>query len=980
MAQQSQLQFDDSFFSTSSGEGFGQDSFLALVAKDLLEKYGNDLSRITVVFPNRRARLFFNEYLCQASDKPVWAPFYAGLDELFQQASTLKTADPLKLLTELYKTYIEVYHRNKQEVAIESFDEFYFFGEILLSDFQDVDKNLVNEMALFSNLSELDKLKDDFEHLDEQQWQSIQRFFKDISTNRTQLKEAFFSIWNILGTVYNEFRAKLLAEGLAYDGMLYRLVIDAMQSGKLDAFSQEKYAFVGFNVLTECEKALFKILKQNDKALFYWDFDDYYMAETQEAGRFMRDNLQRFGNDLKSVVTDNLTSKAKKISLVASPSESAQAGYVQQWIAGLNYPQGFDAPDSAIVLCNEQNLQAVMHAIPPDAGNVNITMGFPLTQTPVFSLLTVLADLQLKGVDEKQNRFRYNFVLPVLRHPYVRLAYPQAHDLQKRMVKDNNFFPSQEELQYADLFAVAKDTAALAEYLVSVLQTIALAYGKTESEDNFRDLYSEALFRAFQQVNRLYDLVKSGELLVEKPTFVSLLKRMLSTTSVPFHGEPARGLQVMGVLETRNMDFKNLLMMSLNEGVMPKSDSESSFIPHFIRKFFGMTTIEHQDSLYAYYFYRLMQRADNVVLMYNTANQQTGKSEMSRFLLQLLTEFPHQVERINLQSEIKPHKAMPLQVPKTPELIAKIKQRYDLNTNPEASALSPSAFNNYLDCSLRFYLQYIEGIRPPQELSDELDNSVLGSVFHKSVELIYREIGKIQTKPGEEFPAFRVTQEQIEGFLKVDVRIDKAIEKAFDEEFFNRPTPRERYNGEQLIYFRIVKQFVKRLLRIDLAATPFEIVGLETRKYNKLEVDGVRFKVGGIIDRMDSKEGILRIVDYKTGGLPKEASDMDKLFVSSKDRANYIFQAFVYASILTEQQSQPVVPALVYISKATDEAYSPIIKWNKEPISDFKNLHEEFSHAFEMKLSEMLNPQKNFEQTDNEKACEWCDFKGLCGL
>lgn len=974
MTIQSQLSFDDAISSPS----FEGDVFLSHVAKDLLQRYGNDLSRVTVVFPNRRARLFFNEYLCQASDKPVWAPAYASLDELFHQASGLKTADPLKLLTELYYTYTSVYNRNKLDAAIETFDEFYFFGEILLSDFQDVDKNLVNELALFSNLSELDKLKDDFEHLDEQQWTVIQRFFKDISTNRTQLKEAFFSIWNILGTVYSQFRQKLQAEGLAYDGMLFRAVVEEMQANGVVAFPQEKYAFVGFNVLTKCEKTLFKILKQNDKALFYWDFDDYYMAETQEAGRFMRENMRSLGNDLPGIDTNLLAVKPKKIKLVASPSESAQAGYVPQWISSLNYPQGFDAPDSAIVLCNEQNLQAVMHAIPTEVGNVNITMGFPLSQTPVYSLLTALAELQLKGVDEAQNRFRYNFVLPVLRHPYIRLAFPKASELQKRMVRENNFFPTQEDLQYTQLFRSTNSASELASYLVEILQAVAMAYGKNEAEDSFGDLYSESLFRAFQQVNRLKDLISTGELQVEKATFVSLIKRLLSGTSVPFHGEPARGLQIMGLLETRNMDFRNLLMMSVNEGVMPKSDNDSSFIPHFIRKFFGMTTIEHQDSLYAYYFYRLLQRAENVVLMYNTANQQTGKSEMSRFLLQLLTEYPQPIERINLQSEIRPHKGLPLVVPKTEALLAKIKNKYDLNTNPEAGSLSPSALNNYMDCSLRFYLQYIEGIRPPQELSDELDNSVLGSVFHKAVELIYLEIGKVRVDKSADFAAFVVTQDHIDGFLKLDARIERAIEKAFDEEFFNRPMPRSRYNGEQLIYFRIVKQFIKRLLRLDKQHAPFTIVGLEAKKYRSLEFDGLKLKVGGIIDRLDSKDGVLRVVDYKTGGNPKDVKDMSQLFVSSKDRANYAFQAFLYASIMIEEQAEAVAPALVYIQKATDEEYSPIIKWNKEPIADFRELAEEFDEAFSAKLKELFNVEMSFIQTANDKACEWCDFKGMC--
>ncbi|MBN2788018.1 MAG: PD-(D/E)XK nuclease family protein [Paludibacteraceae bacterium] len=953
-------------------------TFLQLVAHDLHSRYGNDLSGITVVFPNRRARLFFNEHLCQQSMQPVWAPSYVGLDELFHQASTLHTADPLKLLTELYYCYTEAYKSKQKEQAIETFDEFYFFGEILLNDFQDVDKNLVNEMALFSNLAELDQLKDDFEHLDAEQWQVIQRFFNDIATNRTQLKEAFFSIWNILGTVYKTFKEKLISEGIAYDGMLYRLVVEELQANGASAFSQQKYAFVGFNVLTECEKTLFKLLKQNDKALFYWDFDDYYMTDTQEAGRFMRDNISRFGNDLPAIDRNILARKPKKIQLIASPSESAQAGYIPQWIEALKGSESFEKPDSAIVLCNEQNLQAVMHAIPPSAKQVNITMGFPLTQTPVYSLLTALADLQLKGITDKNERFRYNYVLTVLRHPYIRMAFANSYALQKQLITQNNFFPTAEELNNPLVFCSTTDALSLASYLTTVLRTVAKAYGETENNEAFSELYNEALFRAFQVLNRLTDLLSTGELKVEQTTFVRLLKRLLATTSVPFHGEPARGLQVMGVLETRNMDFKNVLMMSTNEGVMPKTNNESSFIPHFIRRFFGMTTIEHQDSLYAYYFYRLMQRAENIVFMYNTANQQTGKSEMSRFLLQLLTEFPQPIAQIKLQSEIKPHQTSALQITKTTEVIDKIKQRYDFNTNPQAHILSPSAFNNYLDCRLRFYLQYIEGIKPPKELDDALDSSVLGSVFHKTVELIYREIGKVHEE-SDNFSPFVVRVEQLEGYLAIKGRIDKFVEKAFNQVYFKRTMPIDRYNGEQLIYFRIVKQFVKRLLKTDCAYAPFTIIGLEKPQQRSIKLNEIEVHIGGTIDRLDSKNGVLRVIDYKTGGTPKEVKEMKQLFESSDKRANYIFQAFVYASIMIEKQSEKIQPALVYINKNNDEDYSPVIKCDKETITDFNTLNAEFETAFTEKLNELFDKESAFCQTQNAKVCEWCDFKNMCG-
>ncbi|MDR1679672.1 MAG: PD-(D/E)XK nuclease family protein [Prevotellaceae bacterium] len=310
-----------------------------------------------------------------------------------------------------------------------------------------------------------------------------------------------------------------------------------------------------------------------------------------------------------------------------------------------------------------------------------------------------------------------------------------------------------------------------------------------------------------------------------------------------------------------------------------------------------------------------------------------------------------------------------------------MRRQYDFSLNADAQSLSPSALNNYMDCSLRFYLHHIEKIKPPKELSDELDNSVLGRVFHKAVELIYREIGRVEQEQGKAFPAFVVSSEMIEGFLKISARIERAIERAFDEEFFgNRAVPRSRYNGEQLVYFGVVKQFVRRLLEIDKTYAPFTIEALEQPVEQDIAINGMQLRVGGIVDRIDSKAGVLRVVDYKTGGYPKEVSEMDKLFESGKDRANYIFQAFLYSSILVKKQTQAVQPALVYIQKATDTAdYSPAITWAKEPIQDFRELAEEFETALHKKLAEVFNPSIAFTQTENTKVCEYCDFREMCG-
>ncbi len=958
-------------------------SFLEQVAHNLIEKFGNDLSRITVVFPNRRARLFFNEYLVQLSDHPIWAPQYASIDELFKEHSVLKLADPLYLQTELYNAYQYVYQQKHNSISSETFDEFYFFGEILLSDFNDIDKNLVDNTALFSNLAELDKLKDNFEHLDQEQWKTVERFFNDISENRTDLKDAFYSIWSMLGDVYHEFKKKLEEQKVGYDGMISRSVIEQIQEEK-SAFNQEKYLFVGFNVLTECERQLFKELKRNNQALFYWDYDTYYMKAEHEAGRFMQDNLMRFGDELKEIQRDNFLSSKKTITLIESPSETAQAGYIQEFLNKIKYKDTDKVPDTSIVLCNEQNLQAVMHSTPERTNenekvSANITMGFPLTQTPVFSFIYSLAELQLKGVVERKKQYRFKYVLPVLRHPYIRIIFPEAIEVQESVIKNNIFFPNQKELINKDIFQITKTSLDISSYLIALTQKLATKFKEQALEnDGFYQLYSEAIFRTFQSLNRLHDLIEAGKLVIEPRTYLSLLKRMLSTTSVPFHGEPARGLQIMGLLETRNMDFKNLLIMSTNEGVIPKSDNDSSFIPHFIRTFFKMTTIEHQNCLYAYYFYRLLQRAENIALIYNTAATNTGKMEKSRYLLQLLTESGLPIKRIQLKSEMQAHKNSDLLVHKSPALIEKIKQQYDLNSNSEAGRLSPTAINNFIDCGLRFYLQYIMKFRAPKELSDEMDNSILGSVFHKAMEIIYAQIGRVDLE--KKIPAFTVQSDMIEKYLEFPHLIDKAIVEAFKKELFGgREVSKDSFNGEQLVYFDVAKQFIKRVLKLDKIKAPFKIVGLEKKVFYILQVDNVKLQVGGIIDRLDEKNNRLDVIDYKTGGNPKECKQISDLFKVGNKRPNYILQAFIYSTIQAKQQSLAISPALFYVHKATDTDYSPTIEFNKKQLTNFIEIQADFDEALSEKLSELFNPDIPFEQTKEKNNCKWCDFKDLCG-
>ena len=581
-------------------------SFLQLVAHDLYAKIGNDLSRTVLIFPNKRANLFFNEYLAGESDQPIWSPAAMSISDLFQKLSVQKTGDPIRLVCELYKVFKE------ETESQETLDDFYFWGELLISDFDDVDKNLVDADKLFSNLQDLKSLMNDYEFLDKEQEEAIQQFFRNFSIERrTELKEKFISLWDKLGTIYHHYRKNLTELGIAYEGMLYRNVIEQLNT---DQLKYDKYIFVGFNVLNKVEKEFFRKLQKADKAIFYWDYDIFYTQQIKkhEAGEFINRNLKDFPNELPASYFDSLK-KPKKIRYISASTENAQARFLPEWIRTTFSSD--NEKENAVVLCNETLLLPVLHSIPEEVKNVNITMGFPLAQTPVYSFINAAMELQTNGYRFDTGRFTYETVSAILKHPYTRQLSTKADIIERELTKTNRFYPLPSELKQdeflANLFTPRNGIKELCDYLIGLIKDISTLYRKEgEYNDIFNQLYRESLFQSFLKINRLYSLIESGELNIQPHTLKRLISKVLTSSNIPFHGEPAIGMQVMGVLETRNLDFRNLVMLSLNEGQLPKTGGESSFIPYNLRKAFGMTTIEHKNAVYAYYFYRLIQRAE----------------------------------------------------------------------------------------------------------------------------------------------------------------------------------------------------------------------------------------------------------------------------------------------------------------------------------------------------------------------------------
>ncbi|MBO7231145.1 MAG: PD-(D/E)XK nuclease family protein [Bacteroidaceae bacterium] len=975
--------------------------FLKLVADDVYRRFNGRLENVAVVFPNKRAALFFNKYLLENNNNaPMWSPHYMTISELFQKGSDLTIGDPILLVSKLYKEYIAPFGNNK---SVETLDNFYYWGEMLVRDFDDIDKNLADAKMLFSNIKELRELGNAKDTLTEKQAESIEQFFKNFNPEKeSDVKKHFQDIWERLYTIYVNFKESLRKDKIAYEGMLYR---DVIENDRLNEQELDKYVFVGFNALNGVERKLFKMFNDCGKALFYWDYDDHYVkANFHEAGHFMRKNLEAFPNALKGEKYDNL-SKNKNVNIVSASSDGIQARYLSQWLDNNMSEQEIE---TAVVLCNETMLEPILHTIPETANGhpleyLNVTMGYPISSTPIFSLIKHLVELQLRGWSEKRSAFSLLSVCEVLKHPYVISGSSNSVVLYEKLLKEKRFFPTFEELHADDflkhIFTRHTDNKEWMESLATLVFDIARIVSKNDEggEELYNKLFSEATLKVYTQIQRLIHLFEGGELQVEQRTAGRLLVKALSMQSMPFHGEPVVGLQVMGLLETRNLDFKNIIMLSVNEGDLPKSNGENSYIPYNLRRAFGLTLSEHRDSIYAYNFYRLLQRAENVTLVYNSSTDSKSGGECSRYILQLFGSKLYDVKHYSLSAEQGGKSLSNSSVYKTDAMLDILHKRFNKRVNPNAKLLTPSAINKYLKCKLSFFYYYILGLKPVEEVDTEMRPTDFGIVFHKAAEELYKSI----TKDGNV-----IDTDSIERYLKHPQHLDSIIDLAFQETFFKGGIP--IYNGEQFINRGMLKQFLFHLLKIDKTATPLYYICGEGEVGMPYSVDcngnTIDLEIGGTIDRIDVKADTVNIIDYKTGGGGRDTkTSLDDIFAHEGKSSGYRLQSFLYSIVIDEflagnpvkikgggcawgdilkpLKPTKVSPNLFYVHKNCEgvDRRDFVVDVKDQPITDISTIKQDFLERLNAVLVEIFDRNIPFSPTEEAKRCEFCDYKNICG-
>lgn len=955
--------------------------FLYQVASLFYEKWGAEVSRLAFVFPNRRTGLFFQKYLSEVADIPLFSPTILTINDLFIQLSGKQSADRISMLFTLYDIYI------RQSGSTETFDEFLYWGEMLLNDFDDIDKYMANARMLFSNVTDLREIENDFDFLSDEQIAAIRSFWSSFyPRGDTPNQQQFLAVWQVLYDLYEEFRATLAAEGKGYEGMIFREVVESMERGESPDLPYEQIVFVGLNALSVSEERFLAQLQKRKIADFYWDYvSDKVTDPDNKASYFVSRNRKSFPSSMKLPPEEKVKTE---IEVIGIPSGIGQAKHVytllSDWCKEAEMSLE-EALRTAVILPDEHLLIPVLNAIPEQIRRINVTMGYPLAGTPVASLIEYILALQknVRYID-RNPLFYFRDVLPVLNHRYILSTSPEIiSSLVKEITENNKIYISHTELGKTPLleilFTPVTGVEAFSDYLIKVLEElnkVMSALSDEEEEDatlRTNDLEQEFIFHYFTTVNRMKEVMKDARIEMKIDTFFRLLKRVTDTITIPFHGEPLSGLQIMGVLETRALDFDRLIILSMNEGIFPQRKAANSFIPYNLRRGFGLPTYEHQDSVWAYHFYRLIERASHVSLLYDTRSNGLQTGEVSRFVHQLHYHYEVPMRDKLVVYNVSSSKTPPLAVPKREDIM----RRLDAYRKGGSKAISASAINTYLDCPLKFYFSVVEGIREEEEVSETIESDVFGSILHKVMEELY--------KP---FQGKMVTVDLLKAIRKDTALLTGAIARAFASEFFKTEVVRS-LTGQNYLIGEMIRKYVEKILERDGKLTPFVYIESE-RKINGLISlsDHSEIRLKGFIDRVDEVLDAIRIIDYKSGSGTTTFSSIESLFnKEEKDRAKAVMQVFMYCWMyahFTENKGKTIQPGIYYVRSLFSDPFDPSVyhrieRGKSEKVEDFSGYAQAFEEGLRGCLDEIFNPEIPFTQTPTGKACSYCPFKGICG-
>ncbi len=953
--------------------------FLYRIAQAFYQQYGDEMSQLAFVFPNRRSGVFFQKHLAKVAGKPIFSPKVTTINDLMAELSPYTPIDHISLLVMVYKRYVAL------RKSDESFDDFIFWGDMLLSDFDDVDKYMVDARQLFTNIHDLKEI-DEF-YLTEEQIEIIKRFWGHLFFPSTESdnKQQFIQLWQILFELYHTLRDDLAAHNRAYEGMIFREVAERCLRKEDIELPYKQVVFVGFNAITEAERIFMEHLRNIGIGDFYWD---YYAPTLQDsynrAAFFLNDNKRRFPSKITIEDTIDATPQIKLLSIPSGIGQAKQATDILQSLIDRRELTPEKALNTAIVLPDEELLLPMLYSIPTEIPTVNITMGYTLQHTTVAALLDSVFQMQRHiRYSKGEPRFYHLDVKQLLGHRFIatRLG-DEGHRIVRFIGSNNRTFVSVNELGEHRLtrllFRIPTTADEAAEYLIQLLEYLQQPLSEKDSSVDetdvavdFSSVELEFMYHYYITVKRLRDVIAAQHIAMTVETFFRLLNKIASSISIPFRGEPLSGLQIMGVLETRALDFENLIILSMNEGVFPVKKVAPTFIPYNLRRGFGMATTEHQDSIYAYYFYRMISRAKQVYLLYDCRTEGLKSGEVSRYVYQLKYHYRIPIEEMQVNCNIATF---------TSPAISIDKRKYNIEAKLSdfmrggESALSASAINRYLNCPLQFYLQYVEKIKQPDEVAESVDSSTFGSIYHGIMQLIYERI------KGEKECAL-VTADHLRAIQKDKASLTHFLEQEFARYYYKNLQNPEPLTGYDYLTGEIILKLIDKTLEKDISLTPFTYIGAEFRSKGEVTLSDQRvIQLKGFIDRIDECAGSIRIVDYKTGIEELNFNSIEELFDPTKEkRKKAIMQVLFYCKLYQEEvhPEKPLQPA-IYIVRELFGKFEPSLKYDKDRLTDYHRVQEEFDKHLTLCLEEIFDLDHPFEQTPEKKHCEYCDFKVLC--
>jgi hypothetical protein len=937
-----------------------------------------------LVFPSRRAGLYFLKYLSSEIEKPVWAPSVLTISELFQGFSSLQVAGSETLLFELYKVY------RKIRKTPESFDDFYFWGGMLVNDFDDIDKYLVDASQLFKNVMDIKNIDQQFGQLEPEQIEIIKQFWVNVNPSRlTGEKKEFLSVWGVLSEIYTSFRSALREKNLAYEGMIFRDLAEGVPVRSV-LKKWDLLHFIGFNAVNRCEQRLMQWLKSEGKARFYWDFDNSFISGEKygSAGRFIQKNLKTLGNDMPQGWThDTLLSDSNTVArrrAVETSSDVAQVKLIPRLLTEITDIIPENAHHTAVIIPDENLLMPLLSSLPETIGDINITMGYPLRQTQIYSMVKALLRLQKNSrISGNRSFFNYRDVLTLSRHVLAGILMEKA-DIERInsiiianliWIPEDFFTFSKRALK---IFRKASTPEMLSVYLKEILSEISTTElsepAKSPSDTLQRNINNEFIYRIILSLNRLDSIITGAEISFTIDTYTAIIDTILRSQSVPFSGEPLSGVQIMGLLETRALDFKNLIILSVNDGILPGASPGSSFIPFSLRDSFGLPDIRHHESVYAYHFFRLLQRSENVTFIFNSNQEGLRSGEMSRYLLQMRFDPSLNLEFITLRSEIRSHGAIRESLQRTEKHSALLESQY---CNPEKERLfSPTAINTWLNCRMRFYYRYVNCLKEPERISEEIDPAMLGTIFHEVMKTLYDKFRNMVIDTGI---INRILRDKDELYAVINSTIGQ----------YFRNGSNKFITGSELLAADIIMFYISKILSIDSDYAPFTLLGIEEYFSFRVSFDSdgeaKTIVAGGKIDRLDSKDGVVRIVDYKTGIVAESINSVEALFEDDRKKdIDAWLQTLIYCEAYQSGKADVVVSPSVYKVKKAEEALMAdrlrirADRKNEVLIDDYNLIRDPFLSGFKMTLGKIFGREETFKMTENLVKCGYCPYARLC--